>query len=171
LITSRRWRWPKGVQAVEVHELERHESVRLLLERSGQTDADAAVKLAKELGDLPLALAQAAGYLAESGLSIAAYMKLLQERRADLLRPGDPPDAYPLTVFATLDLAMTKIDKPEAEELLGLIACLAPDPIPRSLLAAAFADEIRLSDAVAALNKHWLIEASLRGIEAHRLVQ
>ncbi|HEX8200754.1 MAG TPA: FxSxx-COOH system tetratricopeptide repeat protein [Isosphaeraceae bacterium] len=171
LTTSRRSHWPPGVRAFEVRELERPASVKLLLERSGQADAAAADRLAAALGDFPLALAQAAGYLAESGLALATYLDLYRERRAELLQKGDPPDGYTLTVFTTLDMAMSRINTPEAEELLGLIACLAPDAIPRSLLEAAFADPIRLADALAALGRHSLIAVGTEGVEAHRLVQ
>src|SRR4029453_12791026 len=45
LITSRRSHWPKGVRAIEVQELERPDSVKLLLERSGQSDTAAADRL------------------------------------------------------------------------------------------------------------------------------
>jgi hypothetical protein len=36
------------------------------------------------------------------------------------------------TVFVTLDLAMRKVREPVAEDLLGLIACLAPDAIMKA---------------------------------------
>ena len=129
VVTTRRSHWPGG-ETVEVPAMERPESVELLLRLSGQSDAEAADRLAEALGDFPLALAQAAGYLAESGLAAGDYLEHYREHRAGLLRRGDPPDDYKLTVFATLDLAMRRIDSPDAEDLLGLIACLAPDEIP-----------------------------------------
>jgi tetratricopeptide (TPR) repeat protein len=55
--------------------------------------------------------------------------------------------------------------------LLGLIACLAPDAIPRSLLEAAVADPLRLDDGLAALGRHSLIAVDSQGVEVHRLVQ
>ncbi|MBV8234919.1 MAG: hypothetical protein JO075_04380, partial [Acidimicrobiia bacterium] len=181
LITSRRAHWPGGVQPIAVLTLTRAEAVKLLLRRSGQADADAAAALAEALGDFPLALAQAAGYLAASGLALGDYLGLFREHRADLLRRGAPPDDYRLTVFATLDLAMRRIAAPEAEDLLGLIACLAPDAIPRTLLEQAFDPDgaregspprqLRLADALAALGRYSLIKAGPQVIEAHRLVQ
>ncbi len=98
-----------------------------------------------------------------------------------MLRRGNSPEASTLTVFATLDLAMRRIDAPEAEDLLGLIACLAPDAIPRTLLEQAFDPDgaregspprqLRLADALAALGRYSLIKAGPQLIEAHRLVQ
>ena len=139
LVTTRRSHWPGG-ETVEVSTMERAESVELLLRLSGQSDAGAADRLAEALGDFPLALAQAAGYLRESGLAVGDYLELYREHRAGLLRHGAPPDDYKQTAFATLDLAMRRIDSAEAEDLLGLIACLAPDDIPRTLLERAFDD-------------------------------
>jgi Tfp pilus assembly protein PilF len=171
LITSRRPRWERPARTIEVQTMERRESVRLLLGRSGQSDAVAAGELAEALGDLPLALAQAAGYLADSGLSFADYLDLFRQRRAELLQRGEPPDTYRLTVFATFDLALRQIDRAEVEDLVGLIACLAPDEIPRQLLQAGLGDPLRLADALAALGRHSLIQAGPQVVEVHRLVQ
>jgi tetratricopeptide (TPR) repeat protein len=172
LITSRRSHIPSHMRTIEVQEMKRRDSIRLLFKGSGQTDAAAANLLAKELGDFPLALAQAAGYIRDAApLTIGGYLKLFQNRRSELLKRGDPPDGYSWTVYATLELAMRKIARPEAEELLGLIACLAPDLIPYSLLDTAFEDKLRLADATAALKRHSLVRAEEEQVEVHRLVQ
>jgi tetratricopeptide (TPR) repeat protein len=171
LVTTRRSRWEQAARAIEVQTMERRESVRLLLERSGQVDAAAASELAEALGDLPLALAQAAGYLADSGLSIASYLELFRQRRAELLQRGDPPDGSRLTVFATFDLALRRIDRPDVEDLVGLLACLAPDEIPRSLLEAGLGDTLRLADGLAVLGRLSLLQAGPQFVEVHRLVQ
>jgi tetratricopeptide (TPR) repeat protein len=171
LLTSRRQRWGPSVRAIEVRQMQPRESVRLLLGRSGQSDAGAAGRLAEALGHLPLALAQDAGYLAESGMPLVQYLELFAQRRAELLRQGEPPDAYPWTVFATLDLAMSRINRPDAEDLLGLIACLAPDEIPRPLLEGTFDDPLGLAEALAALGRHSLVRIGAEVVEAHRLVQ
>ena len=49
---------------------------------SSEPDAD---RLAAELGDLPLALAQAAGFMAETGMAAGEYLGLLQTRAGQLL--------------------------------------------------------------------------------------
>ena len=46
--------------------------------------------LAVELGGLPLALEQAAAYIQATGGSLAGYLALFQQRRADLLARGQP---------------------------------------------------------------------------------
>jgi tetratricopeptide (TPR) repeat protein len=164
-------RWEKADRSIEVREMDRPDSVKVLMQRSGQSDAAAADRLAEALGDLPLALAQAGSYLADTGLPIGQYLALFQERRADLLRRGPCPDDYQLTVFATLDLAMARIASRDSEKLLGLLVCLAPERIPNALLDAYFGDPLRSGDARAALRRHSLIRFGDGTVEVHRLVQ
>ena len=49
------------------------------------TDAD---RLAKELGDLPLALEQAGAMLAETGMPADEYLRLLKEHAAEIMDEG-----------------------------------------------------------------------------------
>src|SRR5205823_2891256 len=114
---------------------------------------------------------QAASYLAEARVSCDDYLRLFERHRTALLQRGDPPDGYQLTVFATFDLALQRIQDAAAEELLGLLACLAPDAIPRTLLAAAFPDTLRLNDALLALSRHSLLSVGEQAVDVHRLVQ
>jgi hypothetical protein len=81
LITSRHLTWP-FVAPVNVPPLTRAASVGLLLSRTGQEDRSAADALAQELGDLPLALEQAAGYVAQSRTTLGEYLRLFRARRA-----------------------------------------------------------------------------------------
>jgi tetratricopeptide (TPR) repeat protein len=170
LITSRRLRWENASHSIEVREMDRADSIKLLTQRSGQSDP-VADRLAEALGDLPLALAQAGGYLADSGLPMGQYLALFKERRAELLRRGPCPDDYQLTVFATLDLAMARIASPDAEEMLGLLVCLAPEPVTRGLIDAFFDDPLRSGDALMALRRHSLVRFGAGTVEIHRLVR
>ena len=71
LITSREHRWAEVAVPVEVDVLARAESMAILQARvHGLAEAEAD-RLAGQLGDLPLAVAQAAGYLPGSGMSAA----------------------------------------------------------------------------------------------------
>ena len=93
LITSRERGWAEVAAPVEVDVLARAESVALLQDRVtglGAADAD---QLAAELGDLPLAIAQAAGFMAETGMGAGEYLGLLRTRAGQLLDqavPGSP---------------------------------------------------------------------------------
>jgi hypothetical protein len=80
LITSRERQWAELATPVEVDVLSRPESVAILQHRvTGLNRADA-VRLAAELGDLPLAIAQAAGFMAATRMSAAEYLDLLRTR-------------------------------------------------------------------------------------------
>ena len=92
LITSRSQAWGAVAEPLPMHEFERAESLEFLLSRTGQDDK-AAANLAEELGDLPLALEQAAAYIEQTGQTIAGYLTLFEQRHRELLERGAPdPD-------------------------------------------------------------------------------
>ena len=81
LITSRNHRWQGVVDTVQVDVFTRTESAEFLSKRvpkdSKPLEAD---QLAEKLGDLPLALDQAGAMLAETGMSVDEYLRLLTSR-------------------------------------------------------------------------------------------
>ena len=90
LITTREQGWTEVAAPVEVDVLGRCESVAILQSRVtalGGADAD---ELASELGDLPLAIAQAAGFMAETGMAADQYLSLLRTRTGQLLAQSAP---------------------------------------------------------------------------------
>ncbi|WP_141753915.1 tetratricopeptide repeat protein [Streptomyces luteocolor] len=104
--------------------------------------ADCIAELAADLGDLPLAMSQAAAYLLETGLDCAAYRDLLANRARDLARlvpePGSLPDAQTVTLAATWSLSVDRADRLRpcglARPLLSLISVLDPSGIPEAVL-------------------------------------
>jgi hypothetical protein len=87
LITSRAHGWDELAFPVEVDVMDRGESVALLRRRvPGLDDAEASV-VAEAVGDLPLAVAQAAGYMAPAGIGAADYVRL-GRRHPDPPPPG-----------------------------------------------------------------------------------
>jgi hypothetical protein len=94
LITSRERRWAEVAAPVEVDVLARAESVAILRDRvAGLAEVDADL-LAAELGDLPLAIAQTAGFMAETGTSAARCLDLMRTRAGQLLDQA-APGSYP----------------------------------------------------------------------------
>src|SRR4051794_26325946 len=89
LITSRSPGWGALGGRLEVDVLARAETVALLCARIPALDEELADQLAAELGDLPLAAAQAAGYLEQTDLPAADYLRRFRTRRATLLARGD----------------------------------------------------------------------------------
>lgn len=188
LITSRHASWP-GIAKLHLRELRREDSVSLLLSRSGVRDRTtkdhtaAAGSLAEALGDLPLALAQAAAFMEEHAIGVDEYLALFRERQEELMRRGAESGTAP-TVATTWDIAFRQLSAraPAAAEMLALCAFLAPDDIPRDglregdrvcppALAAALRDPIALGDQVAALRRYSLIDAQDDALVVHRLVQ
>jgi hypothetical protein len=89
LITSRFPGWGALGGRLEVDVLARAETIALLRARIPALDEELADKIAAELGDLPLAAAQAAGYLEQTDLPPGDYLRRFRTRRADLLTRGD----------------------------------------------------------------------------------
>ena len=92
LITSRNPSWPRALP-LDVPVLERDAAIGFLLDQTRQVDRAAADVVAEELGDLPLALAQAAAYMSETGAGLAGYVDLFHKRRRELWAEEKPPRA------------------------------------------------------------------------------
>jgi tetratricopeptide (TPR) repeat protein len=184
LITSRQRTWAEIAAPVEVDVLARAESVALLQHRVpgiGAADAD---RLADRLGDLPLAVAQAAGFIAETGTSADRYLDLLATQAARLLDQAAPGSPYPRSLAAATRLAAGRLDAedPAAAQLAGVCAFLAPEPIPEDLftanpgdlpveLAARAGDPLAWRQTLAQLTRQSLARIDKRGLVLHRLIQ
>jgi len=107
LVTSQNPAWPG--QALEIPMLDPDVAADFLVDRTGDTDLQAARDLANELGGLPLALEQAAAYTQASGDSLTGYLALFQQRRAELLARGEPT-GYDKTVASTWALAFDRLE-------------------------------------------------------------
>ncbi|SFT78980.1 DNA-binding transcriptional activator of the SARP family [Geodermatophilus amargosae] len=183
LITSRYPGWGALGGRLEVDVLARAETAALLQARIPALDEELADQLAAELGDLPLAAAQAAGYLEQTDLPAIDYLRRFRAHRATLLARGEVVGyAGRLATAWALSLERLRGEDPAAVALLELAAFLAPDPIPLSLfrehvdllgepLRATAADPDALSDTVGALVGYSLARRSTDGFQVHRLVQ
>jgi tetratricopeptide (TPR) repeat protein len=184
LITSRNHRWQAVVDTVPVDVFAREESTEFLARRVPRgVDPDKASLLAKELGDLPLALEQAGALQAETGMSVDEYLRLLAEHAAKIMEEGRPPE-YPLSMTAAWRLSVTTMSKqlPEAMELLRCCAFFSPEPIPRDIfrlgtqatdtrVSDLMADPILLARAIRELGRFALVRIDGRTIQVHRLIQ
>ncbi|MEV0882161.1 FxSxx-COOH system tetratricopeptide repeat protein [Micromonospora echinofusca] len=152
LITSRARNWGEVAQSVELNLLPRDEAVELLAVRLANISAVEANRIAEDLGDLPLALAQAASYLAESGMSTADYRQALQEETVGVLNEGRP-GRYPHSLAAAtlLNASALGAKDPAALAVLHLCAFLAPEPIPTDLVVTIAAHVDLHLDAIAPL--------------------
>jgi hypothetical protein len=183
LITSRSPGWGALGGRLEVDVLARAETIALLRARIPALGEELADQLAAELGDLPLAAAQAAGYVEQTDLPPADYLRRFRARRASLLARGDVV-GYSGRIDTAWALSLDRLrdQDPAAVQLLELAAFLAPEPIPLSLvgghadlldepLRTVAADPDALGDTVGALVGYSLARRSTDGFEVHRLVQ
>jgi class 3 adenylate cyclase len=183
LITSRYPAWGALGGRLEVDVLTRPETIALLRARIPTLDEELADKLAAELGDLPLAAAQAAAYLEQTDLRPEDYLRRFRTRRATLLARGDVL-GYHGRIDTTWALSFERLraEDPTAVQLLEIAAFLAPEPIPLFLLSghpellaeplrATAADPDALADTVGALVGYSLARRHPHGFQVHRLVQ
>ncbi|MGW5731663.1 MULTISPECIES: FxSxx-COOH system tetratricopeptide repeat protein [Streptomyces] len=186
LITSRNPHWDNVARCLEVDVFERGESIRLLNKRGPELTEEDADELAHALGDLPLAIEQAAAWRAETGMPVQEYLRLFKEKRSELLFES-APYAYQQSIATAWNVSLDHVEQtnPEAIQLLQVCAYLAPEAIPRDLfsnvhrgsiapqLDAALADPLRLSRAVREIKRYSLARVDLRtnSLQIHRLVQ
>ncbi|WP_329254793.1 FxSxx-COOH system tetratricopeptide repeat protein [Actinoallomurus sp. NBC_01490] len=187
LITSRDARWTDVANTVNIDVLTRRESVEFLSARTARVITEpAADRLAEELGDLPLALEQAAAFQVETGTAADEYLALLREHTGEHLDEVGSAE-YPTSVSAAWTLSIEKLreDQPEAVELLRCCALFGADPIPRAIfrrpargditppLTLLVDDPLKLARAIRALSYYALarVDHARNTIQLHRLVQ
>jgi tetratricopeptide (TPR) repeat protein len=185
LVTSRNHRWKGITDTIEVDVFTRAESLAFLHTRVPGIQDEPAGQLADELGDLPIALEQAAALQAESGMPVTEYLDLLAAAGSRLLGENKPTD-YPVPVAAAWSLSMAQVRKqmPVAMDLLRHCAYFGPEPIPRDLLirgryvltspfGAALRDPLTISRGMRELGRYALarMDNSRGTIQVHRLIQ
>lgn len=193
LVTSRNAQWSRAARTVEVDVFERAESVELLRRRGPELPREQAERVAEALGDLPLAIEQAAAWLTETGMPVDEYLQVFEDERADvssrrseLLAAGVPVD-YPEPVAAAWNMSLRRLAEhhPGALQLLWVCSFFAPEPISRRLfsnvrgvslspeLSAVLQDPIKLGHAIREIGRYALIKINHQSntIEMHRLVQ
>ena len=184
LITSRNPNWMATAFTLPVSAWEREEAVEFLCRRTKQMDKAMADELAKELGDLPLALEQAAAYVEATGGTLAEYLDLFRRHHLELMKRDRPPTDYKNTITTTWKLAFERVQasSPAGADLLRLCAFLAPDDIPKEVftdgrkllpepLTLAAANPLEFNQAVADLRRYSLVNVGRGAISVHRLVQ
>lgn len=186
LITSRNPQWASIARPLEVDVFLREESKQLLRLRGPEISDEDADRLAQALGDLPLAIEQAAAWHAETGMLVDEYLRLLTEKRVDLLRGTAPLDnQHPVIAAWNISLDQLETKNPAAYQLLQVCSFYAPEPIARSLFARmprgsiapeldlALEDPIRLGQVIREIGRYSLARFNHRNnsLQMHRLVQ
>ena len=205
LMTTRRQALGTLAQGIEIPSLTPEEGLLFLLRRARvlspdakqeqleyikkkrPTEYQAAKELVAAMDGLPLALDQAGAYLEETSCSVAAYLKLFETRRGQLLaRRGEVAGEHPASVVATWSLSFEKVEQASvvAADLLRLCAFLQSDAIPEELLlqgvrfldeqpGAEAADSFQLHEAMRIVSAYSLLRCQVeeQTYSMHRLVQ
>ncbi|MFI2352386.1 FxSxx-COOH system tetratricopeptide repeat protein [Streptomyces sp. NPDC019443] len=179
IVTTRVSGWSSRAGVIDLDVFTRRESVELLVRRVPDMTAAVADRIAEQLGDLPLALEQAAGYMGYNHTAPEEYLTLLMSRLEDMIARGELTDR-PAVVATLWQLSVRRLetDQPQAVRLLELCALLAPEPIPLDLftgspemLNVAAADPLAWDTTVGALAGLGLARRGNASLVLHRLVQ
>ena len=164
------------------------ESVALLSNRLGNNQSNESLKeLAEELGQVPLALVQAASFINQNRESVGRYLQLyrqsdsakiqlLSDNFEDEVRHG--PSKNPIATTWCVSFEYIEEHDPQAAALLSFISMLANDGVPRFLLPQG-ADEVKFDKAIGTLQAFSFIspryteikDAQHQLFDFHRLVR
>jgi tetratricopeptide (TPR) repeat protein len=184
IVTSRNASWGERVTAQPLPPFSRTEAISFLRKRTGRNDPnEIAKKLAQALGDLPLALEQAAAVIHEAHISFEEYLRRFETHWAELLTQGRRSSEYPDSVAMTWELSFRQVEEVSeaSADLLRFCAFLGSERIPRQFLLessdyvpaplnAALSNPDQLTDALDPLLHYSLINVNDQGVWLHRLV-
>ncbi len=189
VITARKEGWERVAAPLEVDVFSRAESVQHLARRVPSIGQQAADRVADTIGDLPLAVDQAAAWLNETALDADVYLDLLN-RQFDSVRgrvEQGAPGESPLAVAATWQVSIDQLRQkyPVAVRLLEFCSCFGADPVSLDLLygkemvdalredSRELDENLMLARAIQELSRFALVKVDRKGrsLQIHRLVQ
>ena len=182
ITTTRHLDWDSlGWLALPVGVFEREQSITLLCERTGDTHRDAADQIAEALGDLPVAVAQAATTAKSGQYSLSNYLERLSnhplESSISRFEGDDYPDAVGIALFMAYEQALEKLrnEHPQQEKIavstLGTLSLLAAPGVPTHWLVGLNDDYDAVRDTLSFLKRSSILQDSTDGskIIIHRL--
>jgi tetratricopeptide (TPR) repeat protein len=189
IITSRAGGWDHVASMIQVDVMVRPEAIKLLRTCHPDLAPAEADQLAAAVGDLPLALSQAGGFLAETASTVGDYLELLNEHAGDVLSEGATGD-YPRPLAAAISLSESQLSEVDPVGLAVLRVCsyMAPEIVPVDWLIKAsqredalrspltepspsMAGPVAIRRSVAAITRFGLATSTREGLRLHRLTQ
>ena len=182
ITTTRHLDWDSlGWHPITVGVFERDQSITLLCERTGDTHRDAADQIAEALGDLPVAITQAATTAKWGHYSLSEYFKRLSnhplESSISRLEGDDYPDATGIALFMAYEQALEQLrtKHPQQERivtsLLDILSLLAASGVPTHWLLALEDDSDAVRNSLYFLKRSSTLQESTDGDKTiiHRL--
>jgi hypothetical protein len=185
LITSRNPAWTRHAEPVELDVFSGQESLAHLIHHVPGLGMSDATRVSVAVGHLPLAIEQAAAWLAETGMPAPLYAEWLETQATSALGLNKPLD-YAKPVAAAWNLSISKLRErsPASVRLLQILAFCSPGPISATLLYSdAMIDCLlaydgtltkpMLSRVIREISRFALVKVdqSSTPVQIHRLVQ
>jgi len=162
-----------GWLRLTVGTFEREQSISLLCEHTGDTHREAADRIADALGDVPVAITQAAATAQQGGYSLSGYLDRLShhplESRISRLEGANYPDAVGIALLMAyeqvLEQLRTKYPQQEriAVSLLGALSLLAASGVPTHWLLRLDGDSDAVRDTLSFLKSAAIFQESSDG--------
>ena len=182
ITTTRHLDWSSlGWSPLAVGVFDREQSISLLCQRTGDAHRDAAGQIAEALGDLPVAVTQAAATAKRGHYSLSEYFKRLSnhplESSISRLEGDDYPDAVGIALFMTYEQVLEEIrtTHPQQEKiaisLLNALSLLAASGVPTHWFLELNDDSDAARDTLSYLKKSSILQDSTDGSKTiiHRL--
>ena len=182
ITTTRHLDWDSlGWLSLTVGVFDREQSITLLCERTGDAHRDAADQIADALGDLPVAVAQAAATAKSGRYSLSNYLERLSnhplESSISRLEGDDYPDAVGVALFMAYEQVLEQLstEHPQQERtaisLLDTLSLLAASGVPTHWLLALEDDSDAVRDSLSFLKRSSILQESTDGDKTiiHRL--
>ena len=182
ITTTRHLDWDSlGWLPLTVGVFDREQSITLLCERTGDAHRDAADQIADALGDLPVAVTQAAATAKSGRYSLSNYLERLSnhplESSISRLEGDDYPDAIGVALFMAYEQVLEQLstEHPQQERiaisLLDTLSFLAASGVPTHWLLKVHDDSDTVRDALSFLKRSSILQESTDGKKTiiHRL--
>ncbi|KMT20791.1 tetratricopeptide repeat protein [Clostridium cylindrosporum] len=182
IITSKNSNWNELTPPMKINPFDEETAIDFLLERTQLEDREWAKIVGNLLGNLPIALVQAASYIEYNKIGFRDYVELYNKYKMDVLESGEPSKDYEYTIKSVGQIGLDAISKENnlSKNLMYIFAFLSPDSLPRRIVENKITileevldtnvDILNLNNALANLNKYSLIELSKSNISIHCLI-
>ena len=151
----------------------REQSISLLCEHTGDAHREAADRIADALGDVPVAIIQAAATAQQGGYSLSGYLDRLShhplESSMSRLEGASYPDAVGIALLMAYEqvLEQLRTKHPQQERiavsLLGALSLLAASGVPTHWLLRLDADSDAVRDTLSFLKSAAILQESSDG--------
>ena len=180
--TTRRLAWDTlGWQAVTVDVFQRKQSITLLCQHTSQNEHSIANQIAEVLGDLPVAIIQAASAIRRGGFTLDEYLTKLSnselDRSMSRREGGNYPEAVAVALFMSYEQALEHIHQHSAtggkiaSQILSTLSLLSASGVPTHWLRNINNGSEDTREALASLLEYSVCQESKDGstISLHRL--